>query len=115
MHANPQQKDFDADGVGDVCDGDDDADGVDDDSDLCPGTPISASFDVDGCSGAQRVALACGSVEDHHRVGRYVACVVKEARAARRVGLLTFREKAILVRGAVLQAIRETFERWRGY
>ena len=34
--ANSDQRDIDRDGLGDVCDPDDDADGFDDDEDNCP-------------------------------------------------------------------------------
>jgi len=36
----------------DVCDGDDDGDGVSDDADSCAGTPLDAPFNSIGCSGA---------------------------------------------------------------
>ena len=52
MVANPEQADFDKDGVGDVCDADDDNDGWQDAVDKCPLTPLGtqAPVWVDGCA-----------------------------------------------------------------
>jgi len=46
--ANPDQSDFDGDGRGDACDGDDDDDGVGDTLDNCPLTPNPGQEDYDG-------------------------------------------------------------------
>lgn len=48
-----------------VCDGDDDADGVNDDRDLCPGTPIRAVYNRHGGWGEQRIELECGVPSDY--------------------------------------------------
>ena len=73
--------------------------------DLCAGTPLDAPFDDNGCSGEQRVELECGSPEDYswRRSGRYIKCVVKESRAAKRAGLITKRERAWLIKRATIE------------
>ncbi|MFT3925518.1 MAG: thrombospondin type 3 repeat-containing protein [Myxococcales bacterium] len=48
--ANVDQKDFDGDGFGDVCDDDDDGDGSADDVDACPLDPLRAVADACGCN-----------------------------------------------------------------
>ena len=45
--------DTDSDGKGDVCDADDDGDGVSDDVDQCPDTPNGEMVDANGCSNSQ--------------------------------------------------------------
>lgn len=45
---NPDQSDIDGDGTGDLCDADDDGDGVEDVDDNCPATSNAAQTDTDG-------------------------------------------------------------------
>ena len=94
------QADLDGDGAGDVCDDDDDADGVLDDDDLCAATPVGVAFDADGCSGEQYVELTVGDCGDYANHGKYVSAVSKASKDAVNAGLLTSKERAVIVRTA---------------
>lgn len=82
--ANPDQADYDGDGVAD-------------DDDLCPATKLNAKVDPAGCSGEQPVDDEClcdGSRKNH---GGYVTCVAHAAEAQLAAGLLTEAEKDAVV------------------
>jgi hypothetical protein len=87
----------DGDGQGDVCDEDDDGDGVADLEDLCDRTALGAEVDVDGCSGQQLVELACPCDADWKNHGECVSCVAHEAEEQLDAGLITLDEKGQIV------------------
>ena len=61
--ANPDQKDADKDGIGDVCD-DSDGDLIYDDLDLCPNTNPNTKVDSHGCADNQRDSDSDGITDD---------------------------------------------------
>ncbi len=63
--ANPDQADFDVDGLGDACDPDDDDDAVLDVDDLCPSLAHPSNSDCDG----DGVGDVCDDDPDHDRDG----------------------------------------------
>ncbi|MCA9538398.1 MAG: hypothetical protein KC620_05890 [Myxococcales bacterium] len=86
--ANADQLAFDGDGQDDVRD--DDADGVADENDLCPGTPMNVAFDpTTGCSGTQWVDSQAPCGGDWRNHGQYQSAVVAAANRARDASLLT--------------------------
>jgi hypothetical protein len=89
---NADQADADHDGIGDVCDPDDDNDGVPDGSDACPGT-TSGPVDSTGCSIEQ--LCPCDGPWDNH--GKYVTCVSHETLRFVLEGVLTHTQRADLV------------------
>ena len=102
--SNGSQQDTDGDGRGDACDDDDDADAVPDSFDLCPATPLSVLVDETGCSGEQYVAREVGSCSDYSKPNRYFVKSVRASHAAMKLGLLTPRQRAMLVFRAYLKA-----------
>lgn len=66
---NPDQANLDGDASGDVCDSDDDGDGVADIADMCPGTPLGVAVSSNGCPGPD---LALTWVSGKADVGGYL-------------------------------------------
>lgn len=85
---------------------DEDADGVEDPADACPATQPGDAVDGDGCSGAQRVDLTCGTAADHRTRGQCVSCVAHAAQASVDAGLLTPSARAEIVRDAARSRCR---------
>jgi hypothetical protein len=96
---NPFQSDFDGNGEGDACDGDQDGDAVVNELDLCPQSPLNQLVDLDGCTGAQFIALTCQR-ENFVQHGRYVSCVAHAANDAVDEGLMSPKQKARFVKEA---------------
>jgi hypothetical protein len=61
--ANPTQKDYDKDGIGDVCD-DSDEDGIMDDKDQCQNTIKGSKVDSNGCADYQKDTDGDGLMDD---------------------------------------------------
>jgi hypothetical protein len=100
---NMAQDNFDGDDLGDACDTDDDNDGVLDDADVCPYTPLGELVDPDtGCSLNQLVPCEGprGTAETWRNHGQYVSTLTKFAKDFVNMGLLTNKEKGDIVSAA---------------
>ena len=93
---NTNQSDIDADGEGDMCDGDRDGDGIENTADQCTATPADSAVDMNGCNGAQFIAMVCVA-DDYKNHGQYVSCVTKAAKEAVSLGLIDKKEKSTFV------------------
>ena len=78
--ANPDQRDRDRDGHGDVCDDDLDGDGIKNGADNCPGRPnpgqengdhVAFACPAQGCGGAGDCAVGCGAELEHRTCEEY--------------------------------------------
>jgi hypothetical protein len=90
---NPDQADFDGDGHGDVCDLDEDGDGVLEGADVCPGTPAGEVVLPNGCSVAQE--CLCDFPWRNH--GGCVGAVAHAAEQLLELGRITEAEKDSIV------------------
>ncbi|MGB7933762.1 MAG: thrombospondin type 3 repeat-containing protein [Gammaproteobacteria bacterium] len=95
--SNADQSDFDLDGAGDQCDTDDDDDTIADTADHCPRTSPGDAVDPDGCSSQQRLDANCPSKGAYRNHGKYVKCFVKETCAQTSLGLITKKQKKVIV------------------
>jgi Thrombospondin type 3 repeat len=95
--SNADQSDFDLDGAGDPCDTDDDGDSIADTADRCPGTLPGDLIDTDGCSSPQSLEAKCPASGGYRNHRKYVKCVKKEARAQKSLGLITKKQKKVIV------------------
>jgi uncharacterized delta-60 repeat protein len=107
--ANPDQSDFDGDGLGDVCDADPDGDDIDDDGvpndiDECDFTPLGEVIEPStGCAIEELVPCEGprGTTEDWKNHGKYVSTLAKTLNSFVEEGLITEEEKdAIMSEGA---------------
>ena len=94
---NADQADYDNDGLGDVCDEDEDGDSVTDVDDQCPQTSLNVAVDEDGCSGEQLVELACPCDGNWKNHGEYVSCVAHVAEDQLAIGLISSAEKDAII------------------
>lgn len=91
---NPDQDDFDADGIGDPCDEDADGDGVIDAVDECLWTTLGDLVDpATGCS----IADLCPCENEWKNHGAYVSCIAHWADMFLGIGLITEEQKDAIV------------------
>ena len=93
LFAVVSRTDTDADGAGDVCDADDDNDGVIDASDQCPGTFPGGTVNMEGCA----VADLCPRDNNWKNHGAYARCVAHSSEDFVAAGLITEVEKDTIV------------------
>lgn len=112
--SNPDQADFDGDGAGDACDPDDDGDGVDDVDDAFPQsnpddqvwvgetqTDVANRTLADGATFNDLIAQCVADAANH---GELVSCVASLSGQWGEAGLISGRERGMLVKAAAGQS-----------
>jgi hypothetical protein len=116
--ANPDQEDYDGDGLGDLCDEDRDADGVGNELDQCPHSELGAVVGSKGCSASELIELQCYETPRSGRF-RLLRCVVRTTIRAAIQDLIPRREFGKFLVREIHRALRHArprhskASRWR--
>ena len=112
---NPDQADFDGDGAGNVCDADDDDDGIADGADACDLSDLAPTVVIDGCDSATANLMGAdgctfadhiaGAAESARNHGNFVESVTRLMSAARSAGLVSGAQKGAVVRCAATSSL----------
>ena len=110
LESNPEQENYDGDPQGDVCDPDDDNDGILDVDDPFPMSESNPTVVINGCDSGMANLLVGGAsfndligqcVDQASNLGRLVRCVTALGTDWQQAGLITGEEFARLVNAAV--------------